>query len=113
MKCRLPCIFALAGVLVVASSGSVQGDDVYELNWSTTDGGGGTSEADGYRLRGAVGQPDVETLTADGFVLRGGFWTKARRDESIPAVSEWGLTVMGLLVLTAGAFALRRQPARA
>jgi hypothetical protein len=40
----------------------------------TIDGGGGRSEAAGLLLRGSVAQPDAGTLSAGGFVLRGGFW---------------------------------------
>ncbi|WP_313920597.1 hypothetical protein [Tahibacter sp.] len=49
----------------------------------TIDGGGGRSAAGGLVLRGSVAQPDAGTLSAAGFVLRGGFWPGAARTDVI------------------------------
>lgn len=40
----------------------------------TIDGGGGSSQAGSFVLRGSVGQPDAGRVSAPGYVLRGGFW---------------------------------------
>lgn len=46
----------------------------YDLNWWTTDGGGGASTAPGYELTGTIGQPDAGQSSAGSYVLYGGFW---------------------------------------
>jgi hypothetical protein len=46
----------------------------YSLNWSTIDGGGGTSTGDVYSVSGTIGQPDAATMSGGGFTLNGGFW---------------------------------------
>jgi hypothetical protein len=96
------------GGLVIVSAGAAQTGDGYRLTWSSIDGGGGTSTGDGFRLRGAIGQPDPDTLVADGYVLRGGFWSPRRGDE-IPTVSEWGMVVLVVSILTAGSIVLTRR----
>ena len=50
----------------------------YDLSWSTMEGGGYTwSEGGGYSLGGTVGQPDAGTLSGEGYILAGGFWSGA------------------------------------
>ena len=45
------------------------------IDWSTIDGGGGTSSGGSYTVRGTVGQPDAATPRTGGtFVAGGGFW---------------------------------------
>src|SRR5262249_10525207 len=46
----------------------------YSLNWSTVDGGGGTSSGGSYSISGTIGQPDAGRLTGGSYVLDGGFW---------------------------------------
>jgi len=46
----------------------------YDLAWSTTDGGGGTSSNGDYTLAGTVGQPDAGVSSGVGYTLVGGFW---------------------------------------
>jgi len=46
----------------------------YEINWYTIDGGGGTSSAGLYTIRGTIGQPDAGTMTGGPYALAGGFW---------------------------------------
>jgi hypothetical protein len=55
---------------------SAQSGGGYNLTWSSVDGGGYTwVEGDGYRLGGAIGQPDAqEPATGGGYSLQGGFW---------------------------------------
>jgi hypothetical protein len=45
-----------------------------KLTASAIADGGGTLAGDGFTLRGTIGQPDVKKLTADDYILRGGFW---------------------------------------
>jgi hypothetical protein len=59
----------------VACVASAAGDDVFEMYWSTLDGGGGVLVGDDYELMGTIGQPDAVTLlTGDDVELMGGFW---------------------------------------
>ena len=47
----------------------------YSIDWSTIDGGGGTSTGGVYSLSGTIGQPDVGGPMSGGqFTLQGGFW---------------------------------------
>ena len=48
----------------------------YAIDWSTIDGGGGTSTGGVYSVSGTIGQPDASTTTMTGgpFSLTGGFW---------------------------------------
>lgn len=45
------------------------------LDWSTIDGGGGTSTGGVYAVSGTIGQPDAGTMNGGGFSLTGGFWS--------------------------------------
>ena len=46
----------------------------YSIDWSTIDGGGGTSSGGSYTLSGTIGQPDAGTLSGGSYTLEGGFW---------------------------------------
>lgn len=46
----------------------------YSLDWSTIDGGGGTSTGGVYSVSGTIGQPDAGLLSGGNFTLQGGFW---------------------------------------
>jgi hypothetical protein len=47
----------------------------YDADWSTIDGGGGTSTGGAYSVTGTLGQPDAGPAMAGGtFTLTGGFW---------------------------------------
>jgi len=60
-------------VLTSVSALSQSGGD-YILDWSTIDGGGGTSRGGQYVLTGTIGQPDASYSGAGGYELLGGFW---------------------------------------
>ena len=47
----------------------------YSLDWSTIDGGGGTSTGGVYAVSGTIGQPDASTMSGGPFTLVGGFWS--------------------------------------
>ncbi|MCB9913327.1 MAG: hypothetical protein H6827_10045 [Planctomycetes bacterium] len=47
----------------------------YSIEWSTIDGGGGTSTGGDYSLSGTVGQPDAGEMSGGEFALSGGFWS--------------------------------------
>ena len=46
----------------------------YSLDWSTLDGGGGTSTGGVYSVSGTIGQPDAGAMSGGSFTLVGGFW---------------------------------------
>lgn len=47
----------------------------YVINWSSIDGGGGTSTGGVYSVSGTIGQPDAgPTMTNGQYVVTGGFW---------------------------------------
>ncbi len=46
----------------------------YTVDWSTIDGGGGTSSGGQYTVSGTIGQPDAGVLSGGTFTLQGGFW---------------------------------------
>jgi hypothetical protein len=47
----------------------------YSIDWSTIDGGGGTSTGGVYSVSGTIGQPDAGgTMTGGQYSLTGGFW---------------------------------------
>jgi hypothetical protein len=46
----------------------------YSIDWSTIDGGGGTSTGGVYSIGGTIGQPDAVTMSGGNYMLQGGFW---------------------------------------
>jgi hypothetical protein len=64
-------IIASLALLGVALSASAQG---YSIDWSTIDGGGGTSTGGVYSVTGTIGQPDAGKMSGGNFTLSGGFW---------------------------------------
>ena len=67
MKTRYFCfLFSALGFAALAQ---------YAINWSTIDGGGGTSTNGQYSLSGTIGQPDAGGPMTNGqYSLTGGFW---------------------------------------
>jgi hypothetical protein len=48
----------------------------YSIDWSTIDGGGGTSTGGVYSVSGSIGQPDASgAMTGGNYSLTGGFWS--------------------------------------
>ncbi len=47
----------------------------YSIDWSTIDGGGGTSTGGTYSVSGTIGQPDASgALSGGNYSITGGFW---------------------------------------
>jgi len=46
----------------------------YSIDWSTTDGGGGTSTGGAYSITDTIDQPDAGTMSGGTYTLQGGFW---------------------------------------
>ena len=59
---------------VIASTCCVLAFAQYSLDWSTIDGGGGTSTGGVYTVSGTIGQPDAGTMSGGTYTLSGGFW---------------------------------------
>ena len=50
----------------------------YSIDWSTLDGGGGTSTGGVYSVTGTIGQPDAGGPMTNGqYSVIGGFWASA------------------------------------
>jgi hypothetical protein len=74
-------ILTIAAISVLASSARAQ----FAIDWSTIDGGGGTSTGGAYTVSGTTGQPDAAwPVDQNGFPVRsiggnytlvGGFWS--------------------------------------
>ena len=64
-------LFAITAASVLTLTAHAQ----FAANWSTIDGGGGTSTGGAYALSGTVGQPDVGRATGGNYTLAGGFWS--------------------------------------
>jgi len=50
------------------------GQTNYSLDWSTVDGGGGTSTGGLYAVTGTIGQPDAGRMSGGTYTVEGGFW---------------------------------------
>lgn len=46
----------------------------FAVDWSTVDGGGGSSTGGVFSVTGTIGQPDAGTMSGGNFTLHGGFW---------------------------------------
>jgi hypothetical protein len=68
--------FLFASVLVLTFSTSAQAGTggPYVLEWSTIDGGGGTSSGGSFAVTGTAGQPDAGEMFGGQYELLGGFW---------------------------------------
>jgi len=72
---QVRCGAVAAAALVMA--GLALANEHYAINWSSVDGGGGTSTGGVYTVSGTIGQPDASavTMTGGNYALTGGFWT--------------------------------------
>jgi hypothetical protein len=69
---RQKLIGGIALVLAVAAT-AVLGQN-YTADWSTIDGGGGTSTGGAYSVSGTTGQADAGRMSGGNYSLDGGFW---------------------------------------
>lgn len=60
--------------LLMIANAPAQSGGPYALEWSTIDGGGGTSRGGAYVLSGTMGQPDAGYSAGGQYELFGGFW---------------------------------------
>ena len=64
----------LLSALVLAILAANAGAQSYSIDWSTIDGGGGTSTGGVYSVSGSIGQPDTAALAGGRYTVQGGFW---------------------------------------
>jgi hypothetical protein len=91
MKNR-PAIHALGLTLlsVLLPQLSALHAQTYSIDWSTIDGGGGTSTGGVYSVSGTIGQPDAGGPMTNGqYSVTGGFWAlpQAVQTEGAPALT--------------------------
>lgn len=68
MRVRL-ILAGLMGLIAVSTTRAQ-----YSVDWSTVDGGGGTSTGGIYTVCGTLGQPDAGAMSGGNYTLSGGFW---------------------------------------
>jgi hypothetical protein len=68
MKTRTLTFFILPFAFCFAAWGQ------HSIDWSTIDGGGGTSTGGVFTISGTIGQPDAGKMSGGNFTLAGGFW---------------------------------------
>ena len=82
MKARIWPLGLLASAFCLPASAQ------YYIDWSTIDGGGGTSTGGVYSVTGTIGQPDAGAMSGGPFTLQGGFWSVvAVQTEGAPRLS--------------------------
>jgi hypothetical protein len=65
----------LAGFCILTSALCLPALGQYSIDWSTIDGGGGTSTGGVYSVSGTIGQPDAGGPMTNGqYSVTGGFW---------------------------------------
>jgi hypothetical protein len=69
MKTKLSLLCALTSAFCLGAWGQN-----YSVNWSSIDGGGGTSTGGVYAVSGTIGQPDAGAMSGGTYTLSGGFW---------------------------------------
>jgi hypothetical protein len=74
---RTTLLLSIVLALLVGSIAAAQTGGRYDLSWSTTDAGGGSSRGGSYALASTLGQPDAGVLSGGSYTLNGGFWNDA------------------------------------
>ena len=64
---------AFAVLALLAAPATIRAQS-YSLDWSSIDGGGGTSTGGVYTVSGTIGQPDAGAMSGGNYTLAGGFW---------------------------------------
>jgi hypothetical protein len=88
LKSALLCAATLC-LCILPSSFCLRAWGQYSIDWSTVDGGGGTSTGGVYSVSGTIGQPDAGKMSGGPFTLEGGFWgiVGAIQTEGAPTLS--------------------------
>lgn len=85
MKREIFPFLILVAALTLLSAGPTTARSAghYAISWWTADCGSCSSRGGGYSLSGTFGQPDVGSMSGDGYLLAGGFWGDAGAAYSI------------------------------
>lgn len=68
-------IVALVALFLIGAAALGSEGGGYEIDWWSSDSGGGTAVGAGYTLYGSIGQPDAGPIIGNSrFSLQGGFW---------------------------------------
>ena len=88
------------GLLLLAAAACPANAQSYSIDWSTVDGGGGTSTGGVYSVSGTVGQPDTGAMSGGNFTLQGGFWgvIAAVQSPGAPLLSIFSTTTNSVAV---------------
>ena len=83
----LPLSVLIAALLSVTIATAQTGSG-YDLTWTTSNSGGGTTSSGGYTLNLTLGQVDAGVQSGGGYTLMGGFWSGVSEASSGP-VDHW------------------------
>jgi hypothetical protein len=61
-------------LLLMLTATAVAPAQNYTLDWSTIDGGGGSSTGGVFTVSGTIGQPDAGKTSGGNYSIEGGFW---------------------------------------
>jgi hypothetical protein len=64
----------------------------YSINWSTVDGGAGTSTGGVFTVSGTIGQADAGSMSDGNFTVQGGFWADILAAVQMPGAPWLTLT---------------------
>ena len=92
IKYKLRVIVVAVLILLFTLPVLAQSGGGYDLSWSTTDGGGGSSTGGVFSLTGTAGQPDAGVMSGGEFTLTGGFWRGG-----VVTSTEWHLYLPSIL----------------
>lgn len=70
--------------------------------------GGSSSESPSYQMKSTNGQTVISTLSSN-HILKSGFWPERGIPPLVPTLSEWGMIILSLLLLTTGTIAVIRR----
>jgi hypothetical protein len=102
------CALLLAGGVLTVPAQS------YSIDWSTVDGGGGTSTNGQYALSGTIGQPDAGIISGGNYTLQEGFWGVVAAVQSLGAplltITPSGTNVIVSWPSPSSGFGLQENP---
>jgi hypothetical protein len=80
----------VAVLLLSLAVSAVHAQTNYSIDWSTIDGGGGTSTGGVYSVSGTIGQAGAGAMSGGNYSLTGGFWALyAVQTPGAPLLSVW------------------------
>jgi hypothetical protein len=80
----------VGALLLLLATAAIAPAQNYTLDWSTIDGGGGTSTGGVFSVTGTIGQPDAGKISGGSYSIDGGFWGLI---EAVPVPGAPSLTI--------------------